>query len=204
MNDKLTFQQVGAFGERAVEAELLRNGWMPANVNATVKNAKDYDIIAYRPNTEGEVRIRVKTCRHDQPGFQFGGLIEVETEGFPENDFTILVRMGRDRGNDQFYVVPTIVLRKQIRQHRDDYLSVRRKDGEDRKNLGHWTLHLADLKSGKERSSHGYARRWAQYLDGWNALEAAIQRSGHASALEPSRADARGAGISARDVVTRV
>jgi hypothetical protein len=32
-------QSVGAFGERAVEVELLRRGWIPANVNATVKNA---------------------------------------------------------------------------------------------------------------------------------------------------------------------
>jgi hypothetical protein len=41
---RLSNQAVGAFGERAVEAELLRHGWIPANVNATVKNAADFDI----------------------------------------------------------------------------------------------------------------------------------------------------------------
>lgn len=174
MSDELTFQQVGAFGERAVEAELLRNGWTPANVNSTVKNAKDYDIIAYKGHME--VRLRVKACRHDQPGFQFGGLTEVETEGFPKNDFTVLVRMGRDRSKDQFYVVPTAVVRKQIRQHADDYLSIPKKDGDPRKNLGHWTLHLGDLKSGKERSSHGYAKRWAQFLEGWPLLDSAFRQ----------------------------
>jgi len=176
MNDKLTFQQVGAFGERAVEAELLRNGWIPANVNATVKNAKDYDIIAYRPHVKGEIRLRVKACGHDQPGFQFGGLKKVEIEGFANNDFTVLVRMGRDRSKDQFYVVPTSVLRKQIRKHADDYLNIRKKDGGDRKNLGHWTLHLADLKSAEERSSHGYAKRWEQYLENWKLLEGSLQQ----------------------------
>jgi hypothetical protein len=45
---KLNHQAVGAFGERAVEAELLRRDWIPANVNATVKNAADFDIYAVK------------------------------------------------------------------------------------------------------------------------------------------------------------
>jgi hypothetical protein len=37
--DAITPQAAGAFGEKAVEAELLRRKWIPANVNPTVKNA---------------------------------------------------------------------------------------------------------------------------------------------------------------------
>ena len=170
MERELTPQKVGAFGERAVEAELLRRGWIPANVNPTVKNAADYDIFAYKPSVQ--VLLRVKTCGPTQPGFQFGGFKgEIQTEGFARHDFTILVRMGHDRRDDQFYVVPTRVVREQLKKHREHYLGVRRRDGESRKDLGHWTKHLAGLGSGEDRPSHGLQRRWAHYLGNWALLE---------------------------------
>jgi hypothetical protein len=170
MMNKLTAQKVGAFGERAVEAELLRRGWIPANVNPTIKNAAGYDIFAYRAPIE--VHLRVKTCGPTQPGFQFGGFKgEIETTGFAKSDFTILVRMGKQRSGDQFYVIPTAVVRKQLSEHRVHYLSVRRKDGQTRKDLGHWTVHLAELKSGEQRPSHGLEKRWAHYLENWDLLE---------------------------------
>jgi hypothetical protein len=43
-DQKITHQAAGAFGEKAVEAELLRHNWIPANINQTVKNAADFDI----------------------------------------------------------------------------------------------------------------------------------------------------------------
>jgi hypothetical protein len=41
-------QLVGAFGERAVEAELLRRGWLTANINASIRNVKDFDLFAVK------------------------------------------------------------------------------------------------------------------------------------------------------------
>ena len=57
----MTPQAAGAFGEKAVEAELLRRNWMPANVNATVKNAAKFDIYALKAinKRDREVHIRV-------------------------------------------------------------------------------------------------------------------------------------------------
>src|SRR5207237_3237333 len=46
---KMTPQMVGAYGEKVVEAQLLRRGWIPSNVNASVKNAARFDIVAQRP-----------------------------------------------------------------------------------------------------------------------------------------------------------
>lgn len=175
MKGELTAQKVGAFGECSVEAELLRRGWIPANVNSTLKNAADYDIFAYKEPIQ--VYIRVKACGPSQPGFQFGGFKgEIETTGIRKNDFTILVRMGRDRATDQFYVVPTLIVRKQLKAHRKHYLEMRKKDGEARKDSGHWTMHLADLRSGEDRPSHGLERRWAEYLGKWELLERETKR----------------------------
>ena len=45
----ITAQAAGDFGEKAVESdELLRRNWMPANVNATVKNAVNFGIYALK------------------------------------------------------------------------------------------------------------------------------------------------------------
>ena len=67
---RLSHQAVGAFGERAVEAELLRHGWIPANVNATVKNAADFDIYAVKDGHT--LHLRVRACGPDSRAFQFG------------------------------------------------------------------------------------------------------------------------------------
>lgn len=176
MKTKLTPQMVGAFGERAVEAELLREGWVPANFNHTVKNAANYDIVAYKGRSE--VRLRVKTCGPSQPGFQFGGFKgEVETKGILKNDFTILVRMGTERAKDQFYIIPTSTVRKQIKDNREQYLGTPKRDGESRKDLGHWTLHLAALRSGEDRPSHGLEQRWAKFRENWKLLKGSRHHS---------------------------
>jgi hypothetical protein len=62
----ITAQAAGAFGEKAVEAELLRRNWIPANVNATVKNAAKFDIYALKGNRS--VQIQVKTCQAGHGG----------------------------------------------------------------------------------------------------------------------------------------
>jgi len=68
---KITHQAAGAFGEKAVEAELLRHNWIPANVNQTVKNAAKFDIYAVK--VDRSVQIRVKTCRPNMTAFLYGG-----------------------------------------------------------------------------------------------------------------------------------
>jgi hypothetical protein len=69
MRVPMSSQAVGAYGEKIVEAELLRRGWLPANVNATVKNAAEFDILAQK---EGRiVCLRVKTCGIGQRAFIF-------------------------------------------------------------------------------------------------------------------------------------
>ena len=63
----ITAQAAGAFGEKAVEAELLRRHWIPANVNPTVKNAAKFDIFAVKGDRA--VQIEVKTCRRTRRRF---------------------------------------------------------------------------------------------------------------------------------------
>src|SRR5277367_6778929 len=103
----VTSQHVGAFGERAAEAELLRNGWHTANFNASIKNAADYDLIASKLGRT--VHLRIKTCGPRQYAFQFSSHVgqELPTTGLAATDYTILVRMGVQRHDDCFYIIPT-------------------------------------------------------------------------------------------------
>jgi hypothetical protein len=70
----------GAFGEKAVEAELLRHNWIPANVNQTIKNAAKFDVYAVKGDRS--VQICVKTCRPGMTAFLYGGF----PAGHTDND----------------------------------------------------------------------------------------------------------------------
>lgn len=171
-SDRLGAQTVGAYGEKVVEAELLRRGWVPSNVNASIKNAAEFDIFALKQGRL--VCIRVKTCGADMNAFQFGGFrpgLEIASDRLADSDFTILVRMGATRQEDLFYVIPTHVVRRTIGASRSAYLKQEKRAGGQRKDTGHWTLHLADLRSGEDRPSHGFARKWAVYCNNWDILE---------------------------------
>jgi hypothetical protein len=61
----MTPQAVGAYGEKVVEAALLRLGWIPSNVNASVKNAARFDIVAQGPNEHPNAG--GYGCQRDQP-----------------------------------------------------------------------------------------------------------------------------------------
>ena len=164
-------QAVGAYGEKAVEAELLRQGWLPANVNASIKNAADFDIFAVKG--ERAVCLRVKTCGPSFSEFQFSAKDpeKLATDGLSATDFTVLVQMGATRAEDNFYIVPTGEVRKAIDARRRSWLAKSRRDGAPRKDIGMWVLRLQDPRDGEDEPGFGLARKWSAYHDGWKILE---------------------------------
>jgi hypothetical protein len=164
-------QLVGAFGEKAAEAELLRQGWQTGNFSTSIKNAEEYDLIAIKGGRT--VLLRVKTCGPGQNAFQFNSPPgqQMTTANLREEDYTILVRMGDKRQDDDFYIMPTRILREQINAHRNALLETPRRDGNRRRDLGHWTLRLNQIRSGKDRPNYGFAHKWKMYRDAWQSLE---------------------------------
>lgn len=173
---RITAQAVGAYGEKAVEAEMLRRGWVPSNVNASIRNAADFDIFALKNHRA--VHLRVKTCGPNINGVQFGFSAgkEIVVDGFSRLDFTILVRMGETRESDQFYVVPTRVIRKQIKLYRRKYLNRRKPDRTPYIDTGQWTLNWSPRRDRKDRFNYDLAEKWARYRDNWALLEGAAKR----------------------------
>jgi hypothetical protein len=167
---KITPQAIGAYGEKIVEAELLRRGWIASNVNANIKNVADFDIFALKDGRS--VHLRVKTCGPEFDAFQFSGrLIREQPKNIGNLDFAVLVRMGATRQDDHFYIIPTRALLETIHSYRQAYLDRAKRDGGIRKDVGHWTLHLAELRSGEDRVNYGLATKWAAYRDKWDLLE---------------------------------
>jgi hypothetical protein len=150
----LSKQQIGAYGEKAVEAELLRHGWITANVNTSIKNAADFDIFAHKGRLA--INVQVKTCGIEEDGFHFKGPSGTLRVG--DSDFTVLVAMGITRREDQFYVVPTRKVREDISLYRTEYLSVDRRDGGARADLNWWTLRLRERATNQAGS--GFEQKW--------------------------------------------
>jgi hypothetical protein len=166
---KIKSQAVGAYGEKVVEAELLRCLWVPANVNASIKNAADFDIFALKNGRT--VHIRVKTCGPNVKEFQFNSPRgqKIVTNGFSDVDFTVLVSMGKTRNEDEFYIVPTSVVRVAVSAHREHYLAQLKRNGEKRIDNGQWSLRLRDSNS--KDPSYGFEKKWQQYKSNWLSLE---------------------------------
>jgi len=174
--NRMRAQAVGAYGEKAVEAELLRHGWIASNVNASIKNAVDFDIFALKKNRS--VQLRVKTCGPNIDAFQFGGFQpaqDIGTDEISEGEFMILVRMGVTRQDDHFYIIPTRIIRETLSAYRKAYLGQAKRDGGARKDVGHWTLFLKELRSGEDRINFGLARKWETYRDNWGVLEGGMR-----------------------------
>jgi hypothetical protein len=169
--NKMTPQAVGAYGEKMVEAALLRRRWIPSNVNASVKNAARFDIVAQGPKGQ-LVPIRVKTCGPGQEAFQYGfkpGPIPMGDLQDP--DFTVLVAMGENVAEDRFYVVPTRVVRETLETARVSFYKAYRRDGSPKTETGQISLWLRPLRrSTRESCQHDFARRWAGHLDRWDRL----------------------------------
>lgn len=164
---QITHQAAGAFGEKAVEAELLRHNWIPANVNQTVKNAYKFDIYAQKGNRS--IQVRVKTCRPGMPAFLMGGFTPEEpitTDDIGDSDFTIIVRMGEQRQGDRFYVVPTTVVWAEISKRQSEH-----GERSAAKEIGMWRLSFRDRKDGQERGGVGIERKWQQYEGAWELLD---------------------------------
>jgi hypothetical protein len=173
-NQRIRAQVIGAYGEKAVEAELLWRGWVTANINTSIKNAADFDIFARKG--EKAVNIRVKACGPGVNAFTFGGFRpgkRIRTYNHGKVDFTLLVGMGNNRSEDVFYIIPTRIVRKRKRldSYRTYYLRKKGRNGNQRKDLGWWTLHLAELKRGEDRLSYGLVRKWKRFLGNWATLE---------------------------------
>jgi hypothetical protein len=189
MHQSITTKTAGRFGEHAVQAELERQGWSTCNLNKDHPNAPAYDILAWKeeladndqPRTlpRNHIYVRVKTSRplrsSDRRTFVFN--IEKKDEppsadGIEPNDFTVLVGMGEGRNDDEFWVLPTDTLRKEMRDKWVYFFGKPTRQGTEKVKAGMLTLYFYPAPKGENRPGYDLAKKWECYHDNWEFTRA--------------------------------
>lgn len=124
---------IGNSGEYFVVAELLKQGIIAA---LAPRNAPAFDILA--TNGDKTVKIRVKTKSEQFDIWQWnikkdGTIFKYLTN---ENDFTILVNLTKETKDQEYYIIPTHVLNKWLKDEFVKWVSTpgKRKPQRDPKN----------------------------------------------------------------------
>ena len=188
--DATTRQTVGRMGELWVELQLLRNGWLVGNFNATTPNSKGWDLFAVKGDVCRKVRVKAATAWDPV----WGGAGAKNAVPFPDSrpddpdDWTIIVLDARS-AQPVCFVVPTPKLSGILQRVRNKYHTILRKDGLARKQVGYWWLFFKGKPT--PDGEHGYAETLSMYREAWNLLKAsavALTDSNHASGnAEPAR-----------------
>ncbi len=102
IRNKLNKNVMGAAGEHFVTAELLRRGFVAATLYSC---AKDYDILAYHPKTETNLKIQIKTSQEKSTSWKIGKKPPI----FDDNTFYIFVTLV-DLESPIYYIVPSKIV----------------------------------------------------------------------------------------------
>jgi hypothetical protein len=157
----------GNAGEFFVLAELTRRGWTAA---MTARNNRAYDILAKRGDGFAAIRVKTKTSAFTL--FQWnakpnGGIFLEMTE---QHDFCVLVDIPDDGdGSPTYYVVPTTVIDKWLRDDFTTWVATPGARGQQRAEDNKRRLFYVDDDT--EKLGHGYLQRLAPYKGAWKLLE---------------------------------
>ena len=89
----------------------------------------------------------------------------ITIDGIATSDFTVVVRMGKQRQEDRFFIVPTIVAWGEISKRQTEHKQRGRKD------MGMWRLSFKERKDGREAAGTWIEKKWGQYEGAWDLLD---------------------------------
>ena len=165
-------QSVGRIGELSVELELTGRNWLVGNFNSNIQNAAVYDLFAVKKNTKRLLRVKSYSLWNNDFGtIQYtakkNGEIFLDLDEKNKDDFVILcgVREGKVK---EYFIIPTQVVSKELKQSNKVYHQGKKRDGTKRKITSHRALFLQESK---DHYWCGWRRKWNKYLNNWNLLE---------------------------------
>lgn len=113
----------GLAGEFFVAAELLKRGYLAL---VTMGNTKRVDIIA--TNSEGTKTVRIQVKSEKSKAHQWVLTAKAETE-YADDLFYVLVSLGKPDERPDFFVVPSAVVAKRVRQNHKEWLDTPGRNG---------------------------------------------------------------------------
>lgn len=165
-------QLVGAMGETIVLYELMYRGWIPANVNSFVRNARNVDIIAIKGDRQ--VSLSVKTSGpNSATNFQLGG--EPDTRVFNRHagaqaQFVCFVVISPENSRQyETYVVPVDEAEQRVQEADKHWRNGTKRDGSPHK-PGIRGIRMTGRDT-EGNIANGFAEKWGLFRDNWEQLE---------------------------------
>ena len=143
-NDKSkTAQSVGRIGELSVELELTGRNWLEGNYNSNIQNAAVYDLFAVKKNTKRLLRVKSYSLWNNDFGtIQYNakknGEIFLDLDEKNKDDFVILCGV-RESKVQEYFIIPTQIVSKELKQSNEVYHKGKKRDGTKRKITSHST-----------------------------------------------------------------
>ena len=164
----------GALGESIAVTELLWNGWAPANLNQTISNSPNVDLLAIKENTK--VSIQVKTSGENSKNMlQVGNGVKdkiFNTKEGPKADFIVFVRI-LNIYEHECYVVPVKEAERVAQLTMHDWINTNKRDGSKRE--GNFPLCIRFEPNKNRLDVSNYKEKWSKYLSAWHLLEGAVK-----------------------------
>jgi len=155
----------GNAGEFFVLAELTRRGW---TAGLTARNNRAYDILAKRGDEFAGIRVKTKTSISTV--FQWNAKAdgEIFLELSARNDFCALVDIPESDGAATYYIVPTAMIDKWLREDFKSWVTSPGAKGQQRAEDNRRRLFYVDDQTTK--LAHGYLEKLAAYKGAWHLL----------------------------------
>jgi len=161
---------IGNSGEFFVLAELTRRGWTAA---ATARNNRAYDILAKRGDDFAGIRVKTKAWPFTLFQWNAKPNGDIFLDMTPEHDFCALVDIPQDgNGGPTYYVVPTSVIDKWLRDDFETWVTTPGARGQQRARDNKRRIFYLDDDTSK--LGHGYCHRLAAYLGAWSLLGSSL------------------------------
>jgi hypothetical protein len=166
-------QTVGAMGETIVLYELMFHGWLPANVNTLVRNARNIDVIAIKEHAQVALSIKTSGFKSNS-NFQLGGISESKVfnrHSFgAQAQFVCFVILSPKSAHDYCcYVVPVKVAEEAIQNADRHWRSHPKRDGGERK-PGIRGIRFTGCDTPGNIGA-GFENKWSVYKDAWYLLD---------------------------------
>lgn len=172
MMKKVSQQELSRLAELAVEAELTKRGWLVGNFNASIKNAAVYDLFAVKNNFK--TTLRVKGVRLDKNlvgnllyAVKKNGEVFLNLHKKNQSDLSVIVGL-KDGDPENYYIVPTYIIDKELKNNHKLWLKTPKKDGTPHKDSNLRQIRFDDKT---DRISGGHKITWAKYKNNWKMLE---------------------------------
>lgn len=167
---KPTIQSVGVIAESIVATQLLWHGWIPVNLNATMSNAPNVDILAIKGDKK--IALQVKASGPTSKSMlQLGTPVDdcvFNLKNGPKADMVVFVRLFSPH-DYECYVVPLAEAEKAVRKIAKDWETTPMRDGTQRDPNFKRCIRFELNKNRPDVSN--YKEKWKHYVDAWHLLE---------------------------------